>query len=74
MTILCTRFTELLYLFQRLEEEKNYSRVINPVVELKMANVKLVGTNKVDGKITFSANILTTKLPTHPYSLCLAPS
>ena len=74
MTILCTRFTELLYLFQRLEEEKNYSRVINPVVELKMANGKLVGTNKVDGKITFSANILTTKLPTHPYSLCLAPS
>ena len=71
---MCTRFTELLYLFQRLEEEKHYSRVINPVVELKMANVKLVGTNKVDGKITFSANILTTKLPTHPYSLCLAPS
>ena len=64
----------MLYLFQRLEEEKNYSRVINPVVELKMANVKLVGTNKVDGKIIFSANILTTKLPTHPYSLCLAPS
>ena len=61
-----TFYCNCLIYFKGLKWKKNYSRVINPVVELKMANVKLIGTNKVDGKITFSANILTTKLPRHP--------